>query len=107
MRDRETDLSGARRLLQERRIDPIWQSAADGLRDNDEDAETVRRGARVRVYRYLAAQMGLDVEEADPASFDLEQSRQAWNLLTGISYADVRNWATQYRAAAVKAGAAA
>ena len=107
MRDRNPDLTGSRKLLEERRIAPIWQSATDGMSPDDPDLETVRRGARSRVLRYLRDQMGLDVEEADPASFDLEQCRQAWTLLTGITYADVRTWATQYRAPARVVGAAA
>ncbi|KTS30896.1 hypothetical protein NS228_06000 [Methylobacterium indicum] len=107
MRDRDPDLTGSRKLLEERRIAPIWQSATDGMSPDDPDLETVRRGARSRVLRYLADYMGLHCEEADPASFSLEECREAWVLLTGTTYADVRAWATQYRAPPIKTGAAA
>lgn len=102
------DLQQAQQLLQERRISPIWSTADQTYKGLDEaGTRIVIMAARTRVLRYLAAQMGLDREEADPSLFTLEQCRQAWQLLGGVSYWDVREWATKHRAVPMKAGAAA
>lgn len=103
----DPDLRRARELLDEGRITPIVEGALLPLHPSDEDGHAiVRKAARVRILRFLAARMGLSVEEADPKQLSLEECRQAWVALQGVSYGEIRLWATQHRAPPRKAGGA-
>ena len=89
-------LREARQLLHHRRIDPLWQNAPRtggyGALD-DEGLKTVRRAARGRVYGFLASRMGLTREACHTAMFTLEQCREAWAALRGVTYPEIREWA--------------
>ena len=53
----------------------------------------MQRAARVRVYRFLAARMGLTEEQCHVGMFTLEQCREAWGALQGVTYPQIRDWA--------------
>ena len=87
-------LREVRTILLGRRIDPLWR---------DTNHQVLARG---RVYRFLAHVM--ELAEMEPAAFTLKECRAAWVALQGVTYADVRAWATTDRgpAQAKKARAA-
>ncbi len=92
----DAGLREARMILHTRRLDPLWKNAAHtgGYGRLDEAGEkAVRRAARVRVYRFLAARMGLTEEQCHVGLFTVEQCRAAWETLKGVTYPDVRDWA--------------
>lgn len=89
-------LREARMLLHVRRLDPIWKNAhrTGGYGHLDEaGVKSVRRAARARVYRFLAVRMSLTEEQCHVGLFTVEQCREAWDALEGVSYAVVRDWA--------------
>lgn len=89
-------LREARILLHLRRIDPLWKDAPQTGGYGRLDAEgikTVQRAARGRVYGFLAARMGLTRETCHTAMFTLEQCREAWTALKGVTYSEIRDWA--------------
>jgi len=89
-------LREARILLHHRRIDPLWKNApvSGGYGRLDTDGiKQVQRAARGRVYGFLAARMGLTRETCHTAMFTLEQCREAWAALKGVSYSEIRDWA--------------
>ena len=89
-------LREARILLHHRKIDPLWKNApmSGGYGHLDTDGiKTVQRAARGRVYGFLAARMGLTRETCHTAMFTLEQCREAWTALKGVSYSEIRDWA--------------
>ena len=91
-------LREARMMLHHSRIDPLWKTAdrCNFYRPENEAArKQIRRAARVRVYRFLADRMGLTEETCHTAMFTLEQCREAWRVLTRVTYPDVRRWAQQ------------
>lgn len=93
-------LRDARIKLHERMVDPLWETADRcGVYQPESEAARlkIRRAARVRVYLYLADKMGLTREETHVSMFDLEQCREAWRQLRGVSFADVRRWAATHR----------
>lgn len=102
------DLRRARRMLHERMIDPLWQTAdrsgAYGPLD-EEGRRVVRQAARGRVYGFLADRMGLTRDETHTGLFDLEQCRAAWRALSGVAYPEIREWAQRRRAAPRKRAA--
>lgn len=84
--DSEADeLQNARRMLQRDRIDPIWRGT---------DHEAL---ARTRTYRFLASLLGIEAHDCQPGLFTLQECRDAWGVLAGITYADVRTWAITAR----------
>lgn len=85
-------------------VDPVWLKASElpeylsarTHRDRQERMKAlaiIKRTARVRVYAFMAAHMGLEKDACHIAMFDLEQCRAAWRVFRGIGYADVRDWA--------------
>lgn len=89
-------LREARMMLHHSRIDPLWKTAdrCGSYAPEDERArKQIQRAARVRVYRFLADRMGLTEETCHTAMFTLEQCREAWRALSGVTYPDVRRWA--------------
>ena len=63
----------ARMRLHEDRLDPIWKG---------------RKGAkkkRGQVYRLLSARMGLPPERTHTGMFSIEQCREAWRVLEGVT----------------------
>ena len=79
------ELQSARQTLQRDRIDPIWRGT---------DHETL---ARTRTYRFLASLLNIEPHDCQPGLFTLQECRDAWAVLAGITYADVRTWATTAR----------
>ena len=73
------ELRAARMKLHNLRLDPIWKNAKE-------------KKARGRVYRFLAAKMGIDSADCHTGMFTLEQCRDAWRALANVSYADVCEW---------------
>lgn len=88
------ELRRARNLLHKRQLDKIWLDAWKDydLNASKEEVAKFRRIARSRVYAYLAHQLGIDRKETHTAMFTLEQCREAWKALDGITYRTVRAW---------------
>ncbi|SFG65692.1 zinc-finger-containing protein [Methylobacterium gossipiicola] len=89
-------LREARMMLHHSRIDPLWKMADRcGLYEPEDERarKQIRRAARTRVYRFLANRMGLTEETCHTAMFTLEQCREAWVALKGVTYPEVRRWA--------------
>ncbi|WP_449411445.1 zinc-finger-containing protein [Methylobacterium komagatae] len=89
-------LREARILLHHRRIDPLWKNAPKTggyTAQSDEELRTIRKAARGRVYGFLAERMGLTRDTCHTAMFTLEQCREAWVALNGVTYPQVRDWA--------------
>ncbi|GJD55215.1 zinc-finger-containing protein [Methylobacterium dankookense] len=96
-------LRAARIKLHERMVDPLWRFADRcGAYEPESEAarEKIRRAARVRVYSFLADRMGLSRDETHVSMFDLEQCRDAWRALQGVTYPEIRAWAHARRHAA-------
>jgi zinc-finger-containing domain len=89
------ELRRARSILHERRIDPLWKDA-DECGAYDPESPKARRiiknVARTRVYEYLADRMRIDFESCHTALFTLDQCREAWLILTGVAYTEIRLW---------------
>lgn len=97
------ELRKARRILHEQMIDPLWMEAdRSGLyRPEDAKARAIIRGAaRNRVYAYLAFHLGRAKADTHTGVFDLETCRQAWRVLNGVSYSQIRDWAKDQKVAA-------
>lgn len=88
----------AARIQVHRKMDPLWQGAYADQR-NDYKRKGLCLLARRRIYEFLAERMGLSEDECHTGAFDMPQCRQAWRLLHGLTYDDVRAWA-KARAAA-------
>lgn len=89
-------LREARILLHQRRIDPLWKNAPKTggyTACSDEELRTIRKAARGRVYGFLAERMGLTRDTCHTAMFTLEQCREAWVALNGVTYPQIRDWA--------------
>lgn len=90
------DLRKARRLLHERMLDPLWQTAdecGEYSPEDDRARRTIRRRARERVYAFLADRLGLSADECHTGMFDLETCRRAWRALQCVTYPEIRAWA--------------
>jgi hypothetical protein len=96
-------LRQARMALHNSMIDPLWEGADTcGIYapENEKAARKIRGTARKRVYAYLGAQLGIEVDQVHVGMFDLETCRRAWVALRGKTYADIRDWAKAQREAA-------
>ncbi|MCJ2069581.1 DUF3268 family zinc-finger domain-containing protein, partial [Methylobacterium sp. J-030] len=82
-------------------LDPIWREAA---RTGGYSRREIRKytgpagsyfeqSARCRVYGWLPERMLLTVDECHAAKFTAAQCRQAIDLLSGVTFAEVRQWA--------------
>ncbi len=108
------ELRLARMKLHEEMIDPLWKDAwrdpayaghrlaADASkREIDKEYRrkqlAISRCARMRVYAFLAAQLGLTRDQCHTGLFDLATCRRAWLALRGVSYAEIRAWAHERR----------
>lgn len=98
-----------------RRLDPIWQNAwtlpcyagerAPHVKDRKHPPEKaarlkqayITRTARVRVYEYLGAKLGLTREQCHVGMFDVATCRRAYAVLAGVDYETIRAWAHQQR----------
>lgn len=87
-------------------LDPIWRDAwkgsayrgANGRFDGARGSKRIITGvARTRVYEFLASRMGLTEDDCHVGMFDLEQCRQAYAILRGRHYAEIRSWAKARR----------
>ena len=80
----------ARQTLIERLIYPLIEEGSEG--------EPGRQPLAIeRLTGFLADRMGIEPEACEVACFDLEQCREAWRQLRGVSFADVRRWAATHR----------
>lgn len=89
-------LREVRMLLHHQRIDPLWKNAPQtgGYSATDDEAlRIIRKAARGRVYGFLAERMGLTRDTCHTAMFTLEQCREAWVALNGVTYPQIRDWA--------------
>lgn len=77
-------------------LDPIWREA---WREYPAAAKRphITRLARVRCYEWLADRMGLTAEECHTGLFTIEQCREAYRLLKGVTYSEIRDWAKARR----------
>ncbi|WP_267355752.1 MULTISPECIES: hypothetical protein [unclassified Methylobacterium] len=84
-------------------LDPIWREAAQtgGYTRREirkyagPAAYYFEQSARCRVYGWLAEQMLLTVDECHAAKFTAAQCRQAIDLLAGVTFAEIRQWAAR------------
>lgn len=96
------ELRRARMILHDRMIDPLWKGAPDcGAYDHEKSdkraIKKIQRAARPRVYRFLAHELGISVEETHAGMFTIEQCRAAWQVLKGVTYLEIREWDRQHR----------
>lgn len=94
-------LRDARMKLHDRMIDPLWMTAdqtGDYAPEDEKARMIIRQAARGRVYAYLAHKMGLDRKDTHTANFTLEQCRDAWQALQGVTYPEIRAWAKARKA---------
>lgn len=80
----------AREMLAERMVYPLIQEGSGGM-------ENLQPLAIDRLTGFLAHRMGIEREACEVARFDLEQCREAWRQLRGVTFNDVRHWAATYR----------
>lgn len=64
-------------------VDPLWKKAP-------KDAGGPK--PRFVVYRFLAHHMGLSMEQTHVGMFNLAQCRDAWKILNGRTYSEIRRW---------------
>ena len=76
------DTRRARMLLHERMLDPIWKEAS----------RKRRRHFRNLVYAFLSEKMDLPPDETHTAMWTVEQCRQAWCSLRGMSRHSISEW---------------
>lgn len=96
------------RMLLHGLLDPIWVNAHQDYPDAHRQTgperikamAIIKRTARKRVYEFLSERMGLAFEDTHVAMFSIEECRAAWVALRGVTYADVRAWAKERKAAA-------
>lgn len=91
-------LRKARSLLHDDRIDPLWKQAHmapcyGGPIHDAKRIKKIQQRARGRVYTFLAERMGIKSEDCHTGMFTIEQCRQAWAALQGVTYMDIRKWA--------------
>lgn len=89
------ELRRAREILHNDLVDPLWMTADRcGLYNPEDDRARVkiRKAARRRVYAYLAHHLGIAYEDCHVASFDIYRAREAWNVLKGVTYIEIREW---------------
>ncbi len=82
----------ARRLLHEKRIDPLWKKAPGD--------DKSKRAARRKVYRYLAGALGIDSPKCHTAMFNIDRCREAWFALNGMKLPDIEEWCSEQDKAA-------
>lgn len=96
-------LRNARITLHNRMVDPLWKTAvkSGGYKpETDLAAAKITKAARGRVYAFLAHRMGLSRDDCHVSMFTIEQCREAWRALHGVTYPDIRNWYKAKKAAA-------
>lgn len=90
------ELRRARIVLHRDMVDPLWKHAdrcGEYHPENEAARELIRRAARGRVYAYLAAGLDLTKDECHVGMFTIEQCREAWACLRGVTYPQIRAWA--------------
>lgn len=90
------ELRRARIVLHRDMVDPIWKNAdrcGEYHPENEAARTLIQRAARGRVYAYLAAGLDLTKDECHVGMFSLEQCREAWACLRGVTYPEIRAWA--------------
>lgn len=84
----------ARMLLHHRMIDPVWTTATRYYQpENEAAANKIRKIARHRVYAYIGEKLGLPRGDVHTGMFTIEQCREAWTIMRGVTYRDIRAWA--------------
>lgn len=75
-------------------LDPIWQDCMKEYGDpGQRSEEELRRIARGRAYRWLAAELGgLTPAECHIGNFDAERCEQVVRICQGATYAEIRAW---------------
>ena len=69
----------ARMRLHNERLDPLWKQARKGE----------KKRARTAVYKLLSERMDLDSKDTHTGMFTIEQCREAWRALGGVTTADL------------------
>ncbi|MBY0256178.1 zinc-finger-containing protein [Methylobacterium sp.] len=90
------ELRRARIVLHRDMVDPLWKHAdrcGEYHPENEAARELIQRAARGRVYAYLAAGLDLTKDECHVGMFTIEQCREAWACLRGVTYPQIRAWA--------------
>lgn len=108
-RPANAELRKARQALHDRMFDPLWENAPEtgGYTPEDQVArKRIQNAARARCYGFLGARMNLAPEHVHIAEFDIEQCREAWRLLKGVTYPQIRDWSKAHKRAADKGEAA-
>lgn len=108
-RPANAELRKARLALHNRMFDPLWQNAPEtgGYTPEDKAArKRIQGAARSRCYAFLSVRMNLAPEHTHIAEFDIEQCREAWRLLKGVTYPQIRDWSKAHKRATEKGAAA-
>ncbi len=71
----------ARMKLHNLMLDPIWKNA-----------EGPKGRNRSRVYKYLSHKMGIPRTETHTGMFTIEQCRDAWRALQGVTMEYIHDW---------------
>lgn len=103
-RPADLELRSARGKLHERMVDPLWKTAdqSGGYRpENGRAVFIIRAAARTRVYLFLSVKMGLSVDQCHIGEFSLQQCREAWVALRGVTYPEIRAWCRRRKIALV------
>jgi len=74
-------------------LDPLWRTIPPQYSGKGKlEPHQLKSMMRRRVYRYLAAEMGISVDDCHTGMFDIQQCRQAYAILKKTTYTDVRRW---------------
>lgn len=78
-------------------FDPLWKNAPNmacynGSEKDKRAMAIIRRSARTRTYRYLAACMNLTKEECHIGMMDLNQCRTLWSICKKLTPEAIRDW---------------
>ena len=74
-------------------LDPLWKTIPPQYSGKGKlEPHQLKSMMRRRVYRYLAAEMGISPDDCHTGMFTIEQCRQAYAILRKTTYTDVRRW---------------
>lgn len=79
-------------------FDRLWKTAEDGYEIHEKGlargkvVRRIRRTARNRAYKWLAAQLGIHVDDCHIGMFDIDTCARVFYLCQGVNSWDIRDW---------------